>query len=138
MIDAPIATSFVSETAHIGFADAVDAAERLAGHTITAGQVHLEVGERVGEGLAGAVWFTGTLHTGWPLVRPIPVDVVIGPWSAGRAEIGLRPLSRLGSVSSLRSRRFYEAAWNVLPRLISALAVRPLVARPRVELPAAA
>lgn len=137
MIDAPIHTSFVSQNVPVGFADAAEAVERLNGRSLAAGRARLEIGSRVGEGLAGAVWFTGLLHTGSPLMRSVAVDVVVSPWSAGRSEIGLRPLGRMGSISSARSRRFFDAAWSVLPQLVGALRSESLVETP-VEVGAAA
>ncbi|MDA8047177.1 MAG: hypothetical protein M0Z30_18390 [Actinomycetota bacterium] len=138
MIDAPIQTSFVALNAPLGFADAAEAVEQLAGHTLSSGRAELEIGEPVGVGLVGAIWFHGVLHTGSLLVPKVPVDVVIAPWSAGRSEIGLRPLGRLGSINSARARRFYEAAWAVLPDLVEALTAGPVGAAAPVEVPAAA
>ncbi len=129
MIDAPIQTSFVSQTAPLGFADAADEAERLVGQTVTEGRARLEIGPRLGHEDGGAEWFAGLLHTGSRWFRPVPVDVVVSPWSAGRTEIGLRPLRRLGGFYSVRAGRFYQAAWAVLPRLVGRMAV-PSVAAP--------
>ncbi|MDE3204850.1 MAG: hypothetical protein KGQ66_11605 [Acidobacteriota bacterium] len=121
MIDALIQTSFVSETIALGFADAAEAVEGLSGGRITVGRARLEVGRRGGDGLAGALWLSGVLHTGSVWMRPVPVDIVVSPWSSGRTEIGLRPLGRIGGPSSLRAERFYEAAGQVLTELVTQL-----------------
>ena len=122
MFDAPIQSTFVSQVAHLGFADAVDAADRLVGQEITAGRSRLHINARLGDGLAGAVWYSGTLRTGSNLIPSVRVDVVVSPWSAGRTEIGIRPLSRIGRPESLRANRFFDAAWSVVPALADELA----------------
>src|SRR5438270_4636151 len=132
MLEAPIRSTFVSQVAALGFADAVDRADHLTGEEIVAGRARLEIQERIGDGLAGAVWYSGLLRTG-AATRPLRVDVVVSPWPAGRTEIGLRPLGRLGFTDSLRARRFFSAAWSVLPVLIDRLA-----AGRRTEVPAPA
>lgn len=136
MSNGPITTTFVSQVARLGFADAVERADSLAGTEISNGSARLSVGERLGDGLAGAVWYSGVLRTGSVLLPLVRVDLVVTPWSAGRVEIGLRPLGRLGSPYSLRSARFFNAAWSVMPSLISALGAKPLAQRP-VAAPAA-
>lgn len=137
MAETSITSTYVSQVAPFGFADAVDAADHLAGSDITVGRARLEIKERTGEGLAGAVWYDGVLHTGSTLFPTVRVDVVVAPWSAGRTEVGLRPLTRIGHPDSFRANRFFDAAWNVLPELESAIqAVRtsetPVVASIRV------
>jgi hypothetical protein len=122
MIDSPIQSTFVSQVAPLGFADAIDAADRLVGQEISVGGTRLQVHARLGDGLAGAVWYSGTLRTGSGLIPSVRVDVVISPWSAGRIEVGLRPLSRIGRAESLRARRFFDAAWAVVPELAGELA----------------
>lgn len=122
MFDAPIQSTFVSQVAHLGFADAIDAADRMVGQEITAGRARLHITARVGDGLAGAVWYSGTLKTGSSLIPSVRVDVVVSPWSAGRTEVGIRPLSRVGRTDSLRARRFFDAAWAVVPQLADELA----------------
>lgn len=118
MIETQIRSTFVSQVAPLGFADVADAVEKLSGEEVETGRVRLSIQERIGEGLAGAVWYSGVLHTGSRLVPSVKVDVVVSPWSAGRTEIGLRPLSRIGQPSSFRANRFFDAAWAVLPELI--------------------
>ena len=124
MIEARISSTFVSQVAPVGFADAADAVERLSGLEVEAGRVRLQVQERIGEGLAGAVWYSGVLHSGSRLTPAVKVDIVVSPWSAGRTEIGLRPLSRIGQPTSLRARRFFDSAWTALPELVDQIASR--------------
>jgi hypothetical protein len=139
MTEAPIHSTFVSQVAGIGFADAADAAGRLAGQEVAAGRARLLVKERIADGLAGAVWYSGVLHTGSLLVPTVKVDIVVSPWSSGRTEIGLRPLSRIGRPESLRAGRFFQAAWSVLPTLIDSLqTAQPAVVRREAELEVAA
>jgi hypothetical protein len=137
MVDAPIASTFVSEVAKIGFADAVDSAESLVGRTLDCGSAKLTVREHIGEGLAGAAWFSGVLRTGSPILPSTRVDIVITPWSAGRVEIGIRPLGRMGNPSSLRTSRFFNAAWTVMPALLDSLTVG-VPAHLTAQVPAAA
>jgi hypothetical protein len=137
MHEAHITSTFTSQVAVQGFADVVDAADRMVGTTITAGRARLEIKERNGDGTAGAVWYDGVLRTGSVLVPSVRVDVVATPWSAGRTEIGVRPLSRLGRFDSLRTARFLNAAWAVLPELVAALGAASPVATPARDLQAA-
>jgi hypothetical protein len=116
-----ITTSFVSQVSRLPFADALEAADGLAGREVTAGNVKLSIGDRIGDGLAGAVWYSGVLRTGSPILPSVRVDLVLTPWSAGRVEVGIRPLGRLGVAQSLRATRFFNAAWSVMPALVSAL-----------------
>jgi hypothetical protein len=122
----------VSEVAPVGFADAAGAADRLTGQEIVEGRVRLQIKERIGTGLAGAVWYEGVLHAG-RFTPPVRVDVVVSPWSAGRSEIGLRPLSRIGRPESFRAGLFFSAAWAVLPRLVAALSSAAPVRVPASE-----
>ncbi|HWE54213.1 MAG TPA: hypothetical protein VG435_01800 [Acidimicrobiales bacterium] len=138
MIETPIRSTFVGHTAQVGFADAVDAADRLIGTEISVGSARLLVKERIGEGLAGAAWYSGVLRTGSKLVPSVRVDVVVSPWSSGRVEIGIRPLGRLGGVESLRAGRFFHAAWALLPSLTAALSDQPERRSAPVEVAAAA
>lgn len=121
MTETPITSTFVSHVAPVGFADAVEATDRLAGSAIQAGGARLELRQRIGDGLAGGLWYEGLLKTGSPWFPAVRVDVVVSPWSAGRTEIGLRPLTRIGRPDSFRAARFFEAAWAVLPALTEAL-----------------
>jgi hypothetical protein len=123
MFETPIHSSFVAQVAPVGFADAADVVEDLSGQTVGTGRARLEIGERIGNGLAGAVWYHGVLRTGAPLMPPVKVDIVVSPWAAGRTEIGIRPLGRLGRLDSLRANRFFDAAWSVMPELVDRLAV---------------
>jgi hypothetical protein len=130
MAEAPIISTFVSHVVPLGFADAADAADRLAGTDVTAGRVRLEVKERIGDGFAGAVWYRGVLHGSGALLPPVRVDIVVSPWSAGRTEVGLRPLSRIGRADSFRAGRFFAAAWAILPRFTEELAARRATGAP--------
>jgi hypothetical protein len=121
MSETPIHSSFVAQVAPIGFADAAEAAEGLVGREIVTGRARLQVTGHAGAGIAGAVWYSGVLRTGG-LVPPVRVDLVISPWSAGRTEIGIRPLNRLGHFQSFRARKFFEAAWSLIPQLVAELA----------------
>ena len=132
MNSSPITTTFVSQVARLGFADALDQVESLVGKELSNGSARLTIGERIGDGLAGAVWFSGVLRTGSPLLPAVKVDLVLTPWSAGRVEVGLRPLGRLGVASSMRSGRFFSAAWAIMPSLISALGAQTTSQRPVV------
>lgn len=123
MQETHIVSMFTSEVVPQGFADVVDVADRLVGTEVSAGKARLRVGERIGDGMAGAVWYEGVLHTGSALVPTVKVDLVVSPWSNGRTEIGLRPLSRLGRSESMRTRRFLDAAWTVIPELAERTAV---------------
>lgn len=125
-----ITTTFVSQVANLPFADTIDAVEALEGRQLGSGAVRLTIGPRIGEGLAGAVWYSGVLRTGSPLVPSVRVDVVVSPWSAGRVEIGIRPLGRLGTAHSLRSGRFFNAAWAVMPALLDELRTAVPAAQP--------
>jgi hypothetical protein len=136
MFDTPIQSTFVSQVAPLGLADAVDAADQLVGQTITAGRSRLEVTARLGDGLAGAVWYSGTLRTGSSLIPSVRVDVVVSPWSAGRTEIGIRPLGRIGRPDSLRAHRFFDAAWAVLPELAGQLALTETAVAPVLQVAA--
>lgn len=122
MAETPITSSFVSHVAGLGFADALDGADRLAGSEVSAAGARLQIKGRIGEGPAGAVWYEAVLRTGFPLFPAVRVDLVVSPWSAGRTELGLRPLSRIGRPESFRAARFFDAAWRVLPRLTELLA----------------
>ncbi len=116
-----IHSAFVSQVEHIGFADLADAADELTGHEITSGSARLTVRQRSGSGLAGAVCYSGTLRTGSLLIPAVKVEVVVSPWSAGKSEIGIRPLANLGHTESFRANRFYNAARAVLPALVDEL-----------------
>lgn len=138
MTEATITSTFVSQVAPIGFADAAGSADRLEGSELSAGSARLQVKERIGAGLAGAAWYEGVLHTGSRLFPSVRVDIVVSPWSAGRSEIGLRPLTRIGRIDSFRANRFFAAAWAILPRLMEELgAGRPAEAPAHAGLVAA-
>jgi len=121
MSDGPVVSSFVSQVTEVGFADASEGIEHLQGQTVVSGRARLEIGERVGDGLAGGSSYAGVLHTGSGLTRTVPVDIVVTPWSPGWTEIGLRPLGRIGGIESGRARRFYGAADAALSELVDRL-----------------
>jgi hypothetical protein len=137
VFETSVQSTFVSQVAAIAFADAAAAADDLTGLDITAGRVRLEIHERSGNSPAGAVRYSGVLRTGSALIPSVKVDVVLSPWSAGRTEIGIGPLSRLGRSDSFRTSRFFTAAWSVLPVLIDRLEIRRPV-EPPAGLPVAA
>lgn len=129
MTEASITSTFVSQVVPVGFADAMDAAEHLAGTEVVTEGARLEIKGRIGDGMAGAAWYEGVLHTGSLLLPTVRVDVVVSPWSVGRTEIGIRPLGRLGQADSLRARRFFTAAWDVMVPLCRSIATtQPAVA----------
>lgn len=121
--------TFVGSTIALGYADAAEAAERLPGRDIAAGSAHLVLGDGPAESLGSTLTLQGVLHTGSPLVRPVRVELVLSPWSASRTEVGIRPSSKLGHTESVRTRRYLDAAWTVLPRLIDALGTVPATGR---------
>jgi hypothetical protein len=111
---AEIHSAFVSQVEKIDFDDLARSVEGLAGQEITAGRASLQIGELSGHGFAGAAYYRGTLRTGSLLVPSVNVELVVSPWSSTRSEIGIRPLTNLGRIDSLRSNRFYGAARSVL------------------------
>ena len=119
-----IHSAFVSQVEPLGFADLADAVDELPGQAIAAGRARLNIRERSGSGLAGAVCYRGTLRTGSVLVPSVKVEVVVSPWSAGKSEVGIRPLANLGHTDSFRANRFYSAARSVLPALVDELRAR--------------
>jgi hypothetical protein len=127
-----IYSAVVSEVVPVGFADLAQAADELPGMEITADRARLKVHGRLGTGLAGASRFAGTLRTTSPLLPSLKVEVVVSPWSPGRSEVAIEPITNLGELDSLRANRFYNAARSVLPEVID-----HLFAELPVEAPAA-
>jgi hypothetical protein len=115
---AEIHSAFVSQVAPMVFADALDSFSDVIGAEVVAGKSRLRVSGPIGTGFADARYFAGTLRTGSALIPSVKVEIVVSPWSAGRTEIGVRPLSSLGHLDSLRSNRFYRAAREVLAALL--------------------
>ena len=115
-----IHTSVVSQVVAVGFADLAQAADLLPGSEVTQGRTRLKVGKSAGPGLAGAVRFDATIRTS-PVVPALRVEVVVSPWSAGRSEVAIHPVTGLGQLDSLRTKRFVRAALSVLPGLIDRL-----------------
>jgi hypothetical protein len=127
-----IYSAVVSQVVPVGFADLAEAADELSGQEITAGRVRLKVNGRVGTGLAGAVRYAGILRTSSPLLPSAKVEVVVSPWSAGRSEVAIHPLTGLGQFDSLRANRFFKSA-----RAALAVAIDSLFAHLPVEVPEA-
>ena len=124
-------TAVVSQVAPAGFADLAQAAEELPHGELTDGRVRLSIHGQAGKSLPGMVRLAGTLRTNSLILPWARVEVVISPWSAGRSEVAIHPITHLGRTDSLRSRRFFEAARSILPQLIERLD-----AELRVEVPA--
>lgn len=114
-------TAVVSQIAPAGFADVAEAAEGWPRSEVAEGGVRLSVHGQAGKTLPGMVRLAGTLRTGSLVLPRARVEVVISPWSAGRSEISVHPITRLGRIDSLRSGRFFEAARSILPKLIERL-----------------
>jgi hypothetical protein len=125
-------TAVVSQVAPAGFADLAQAAEEFPHGEVTDGRVRLSVHGRAGRWLPGMVRLTGTLHTNSLLLPRARVEVVISPWSAGRSEVAIHPITHLGKADSLRSGRFFEAARSILPKLIERLDAELRVEAPPV------
>lgn len=117
-------TEVVSQVAPLGFADLAGAADELPGQEFTDGRDRLVVHGPVGPGFAGALRFAGTLRTQSPLLPRVKVEVVVSPWSAGRSEVAIHPLTHLGRFDSRRANRFYKAASSVLALVIDRLEAR--------------
>jgi hypothetical protein len=135
---AEIHSAYVSQVAPLDFSELsseVDAS--LPGTEVVAGKARLRIHRPGGRGFADARYFSGTLRTGSPLVPVVKVELVVSPWSAGRTEIGLRPLTSLGQLDSFRSDRFYNAARRVLSTLIDRIEVVSPTADAELELVAA-
>lgn len=115
-----IHSSVVPQVVPVGFADLAQAADRLPGTALTAGDTRLEVEGRAGVGLADAVRYTGTLRTS-ALLPAMKVEVVVSPWSAGKSEVAIHPVTNLRRLDSLRAKRFFRAALSVLPVLVERL-----------------
>lgn len=117
-----IQSSVVPQVVPVGFADLAQAADRLPGSVVAEGDTRLEVEGRAGAGLADAVRYRATLRTS-ALLPPLKVEVVVSPWSAGKSEVAIHPVSNLRGLDSLRAKRFFKAALSVLPVLVDRLAV---------------
>lgn len=111
---AEIHSAFVSQVEPVEFDDLAESFAALAGQEIKAGRAVLQIGGFTGKGFAGAAYYSGTLRTGSLLVPLVNVEIAVSPWSSTRSEIGIRPLTNLGRMDSLRSNRFYAAARSVL------------------------
>jgi hypothetical protein len=111
----------VSEVIPLGFTDLVPAVDVLSGQKLSAGSAGLSVGRPVGTGVAGGIRFGGTLRTTSALFPSWKVELVVSPWSAGRSEVAILPITNLGHLDSLRANRFYAAARSILPVVIDRL-----------------
>lgn len=127
-----IYSSVFSEVLPVGFADLAQAADELPGKEITKDRTRLQIHGPVGTGIAGALRFGGTLRTSSALIPSVKVEVVVSPWSAGRSEVAIHPMTNLGQLDSLRTKRFFKAARSILPVLVDRL-----YAEIPVEVPAA-
>lgn len=125
-----IYSAVVSRVVPVGFADLAQAAEELPGREVVKDRTWLKVKGGLGTGLVGAIRLGGTLRTS-SLLRPVKVEVVVSPWSAGRSEVAIQPVTNLGQFDSLRTRWFLKAAHSLLP-----LVIERLYAELRVEAPA--
>lgn len=114
----------VPQVVPVGFADLAEAAEGLPGREFAAGRARLQVHGPVGQPLDGMIRLGGTLRTGSLVLPRVTVEVVISPWSAGRSEVAIHPITHLGPFDSLRANRFFEAAAAVLPGVIDDLGAR--------------
>ena len=112
-----IQSAFVSQVEPVEFGELADAVEVLSGQEITSGRSRLQINDRSGAGLAGAVYYRGTLRTASMLIPTVKVEIVVSPWSSTKSEIGIRPLTNLGRFDSMRSNRFYSAARAVVEAL---------------------
>ena len=106
----------VSQVVPVGFAELAQAADGLPGQELTQDQARLKVHDLIGPGLAGAIRYGGTLRTTPALLHTVKVEVVVSPWSAGRSEVAIHPITNLGHLDSGRANRFYQAARTDTPR----------------------
>jgi hypothetical protein len=116
-----IHSSVVSQVVPVGFADLAQAADFLPGTEVAGDRARLMIHGHAGTGLAGAVRFDATLRTTSLLIPWVKVELVVSPWSAGRSEVAVHPISNLGPLDSMRSNRFYESARSILAPVIDRL-----------------
>lgn len=116
-----IYSAVVSQVVPVGFADLARAAQELPGQEITEDRTRLKVHGGFGTGVPGAIHIGGTLRTTSALLPSMKVEVVVSPWSAGRSEVAIQPITNLGQLDSLRANRFYKAARSILPMVIDRL-----------------
>ena len=125
-------TEVVSQVVPVGFADLACAAEELSGWEAPAGRARLQVQGPYGRQYEGMVRLGGVLRTGSLLLPKVRVEVIVSPWSAGRSEVAIHPITNLGQFDSLRANRFFEAARAVLPALVDHLSAEAPVEAPKV------
>jgi hypothetical protein len=111
----------VSEVMPVGFAALAPAVDVLSGQELIGGAAQLNIHRPVGTGVAGGIRFGGTLRTTSVLFPSLKVEVVVSPWSAGRSEVAIHPVTNLGHLDSFRATRFYTAARSILPAVIDRL-----------------
>jgi hypothetical protein len=111
----------VSEVIPVRFADLAPALDVLHGQELNDGSARLNVDRPVGAGIAGGIRFVGTLRTTSALLPSFKVEVAVSPWSAGRSEVAIHPITDLGHLDSFRANRFYTAARSILPLVIDRL-----------------
>lgn len=126
-----IHSSVVPQVVPVGFADLAQAADRLPGSVVADGETRLEVEGRAGPGFADAVRYRGTLRTS-ALLPPLKVEVVVSPWSAGKSEVAVHPVTNLRRLDSLRAKRFFKAALAILPALVDRLGAEVAAETPAV------
>lgn len=126
-----IHSSVVPQVVPVGFADLAQAADRLPGSVVADGETRLEVEGRAGLGLGDAVRYRGTLRTS-ALLPPLKVEVVVSPWSAGKSEVAVHPVTNLRRLDSLRAKRFFKAALAILPALVDRLSAEVAAETPAV------
>lgn len=114
-------TEVVSEVVPAGFADLAEAADELPGSEFTGGRARLRIHGPAGGSLPGMVRLAGTLRTGSLLLPRVKVEVVVTPWSAGRSEVAIHPITHVGGVDSLRANCFFEAARSIVPLVVDRL-----------------
>jgi hypothetical protein len=111
----------VSEVIPVGFADLAPAVDVLSGQELNCGSARLNLHRPAGTSVAGGTRLAATLRTTSALFPSLKVEVVVSPWSAGRSEVAIHPVSNLGDLDSFRSNRFYKAARSILPAVIDRL-----------------
>ena len=126
-------TQVVSQVVPVGFADLAGAADELSGWETAGGPAHLQVHGPARNPVPGVVRLEGTLRTGSMLLPRVKVEIVVSPWSAGRSDVAIHPITHLGRVDSMRANRFFAAARSVLPAVIDHLRAEVPVEAPAVE-----
>ena len=116
-----VCSAVVTQVVPVGFADLAQAAGELPGQELTDDRIRLKVHGPAVTGLAGAIRVAGTLRSTAALLPSVKVEVVVSPWSTGRSEVAIQPVTNLGRLDSLRAKRFFKAARSILPVVIDRL-----------------